>query len=251
MDQYQSAALIAALQSARDIVVFSGAGISTESGIPSFRDTANALWQQFSVDEFATADGYAANSAQVWQWYQQRRLAIQAALPNAGHLAVSAMQQSGRKITVVTQNVDDLHERAGSQSVIHLHGRLDEAYCQHCGSMHDLKADRTEQIPPRCSFCGGQVRPAVVWFDEALPLPAWQAATTAMKNCDLLIVVGTSAQVQPASHLPLLALQQQATMLFINPDSSGSLAKLADFCFEAAAGLVLPRLAKLLTASCE
>lgn len=190
--------------------------------------------------------GYTANPERVWRWYLQRRIDVLAAKPNAAHQAIAAMQNSGRNVTVVTQNVDDLHERAGNRNVIHLHGSLHEAYCERCARIYDL-ATIGETLPPCCLSCGASVRPGVVWFDETLPMPAWQNAATAMENCDLLIVVGTSALVRPASFLPLLALQQQASMLYINPDSGGELAQLADFRFYATAGVILPQLQQILT----
>lgn len=201
------------------IVVFSGAGMSADSGIPTFRSGSNDLWQEFDPRQLATPQAWRRDSALVWGWYEWRRGLVMRAVPNPGHLAVARLQQAlGAR--VVTQNVDDLHERAGVAGVLHLHGSLFAPRCFDCAAPHPLPpppgAAQRRLDPPSCAHCGGEVRPGVVWFGEMLDDTVWQQAQERIATCDLLLVVGTSGVVQPAAGLVGLA-PRDAVVVEVNP----------------------------------
>jgi NAD-dependent deacetylase len=203
------------------IAVLSGAGISAESGVPTFRDAETGLWAKVDPYEISSSDGWQAAPEKVWAWYLWRHYMMSAVQPNNGHRAVAAWQDYA-EVHVVTQNVDDLHERAGSKNVYHLHGSLFEFRCDRCQSSYggELPAmpEPVETVdPPQC-VCGGLIRPNVVWFGEALPDEAWQRSVDAVVGADLVIVVGTSAIVYPAAGLPELALARGATVIEVNPE---------------------------------
>jgi NAD-dependent deacetylase len=205
------------------IVVFSGAGMSAESGIATFRGAQDGLWSKFKPAELATPGAWRANRNTVWAWYEWRRAQVLQASPNPGHLAVAKLQQAGLA-SVVTQNVDDLHERAGAQDVVHLHGSLMHGRCTACHRPQALAAPvelKSEMEPPRCTDCGRFIRPAVVWFGEALPTDAFDEATRRIHEADLLLVIGTSGVVQPAASLVNQA-PDDCVVLEINPGSNGA-----------------------------
>ncbi|MCQ9391440.1 NAD-dependent deacylase [Pseudomonas viridiflava] len=212
------------LRNAQHVVVFTGAGASAESGIPTFRDALTGLWERFDPAQLATSDAFRADPSLCWGWYEWRRLKVLQAQPNGAHLAIAELARHVPKLTVVTQNVDDLHERAGSRDLIHLHGSLHSPRCIDCGLPYTLPltsealpegGSRIE--PPRCTACDGYVRPGVVWFGEMLPEDAWSAAIAAAQECDVLLSIGTSGIVYPAAGLPLRALGHGATVVHINP----------------------------------
>lgn len=212
------------LREAQHVVVFTGAGASAESGIPTFRDALTGLWERFDPAQLATSDAFRADPSLCWGWYEWRRHKVVQAQPNGAHRAIAELTKYLPKLTVVTQNVDDLHERAGSQDVIHLHGSLHAPRCFDCGLAYTLPitsealpegASRIE--PPRCSACSGYVRPGVVWFGEMLPEDAWSAGLAAADDCDVFLSIGTSGVVYPAAELPLRALDHGATVIHINP----------------------------------
>jgi len=211
------------------LVVLSGAGISAESGIPTFRDALTGFWARFDAGRLATEDAFRADPALVWGWYRWRAAMVAAAVPNAAHMDVAALADDGHALTVVTQNVDDLHERGGAREVLHLHGRLLASRCIGCGArvMPDpiLAAPAppeggAREMPPTCVQCGQAFRPDVVWFGESLPSDAWDAAEAAVDACELLIVVGTSSLVWPAAGLPDRALRAGTPVLEINPHAT-------------------------------
>lgn len=212
-----------ALRPARHILVFTGAGMSADSGIPTFRDALTGLWARFDAERLATPEAFRQDPALVWGWYEWRRGKALRAQPNAGHLAIAVLQQQVPRLTIVTQNVDDLHERAGSRGVIHLHGSLHQPRCFRCGRsfVQDQAPDEPEGgrrlTPPTCGHCGGPIRPGVVWFGEALPPEALAAAEEAVRSCDGMIVVGTSGLVFPAARLPMLALQLHKPLIVVDP----------------------------------
>ena len=208
------------------LVVLSGAGMSAESGIPTFRDALTGLWARFDAERLATEAAFRADPALVWGWYRWRAAMVAAARPNSGHDGVAALAADGHEVVVVTQNVDDLHERAGSPGVLHLHGRLLASRCIGCSARVTpdpiLAAPAppdggTREMPPACVRCGEAFRPDVVWFGESLPSDVWDAAEAAVDACDLLIVVGTSSLVWPAAGLPERALDIGTPVLEINP----------------------------------
>lgn len=212
-----------AARSAKKIVLFTGAGISAESGIPTFRDKLTGLWERHDPQRLETAKAFRENPALVWGWYLWRRQQAANAHPNAAHISAHHLARTGRHVIVITQNIDDLHERAGSQNVLHLHGSLIQPTCFACRRPAELSADAFTVSnvgdtvePPRCSRCNGRLRPGVVWFGEDLPTGVWKAAMKEVKNCDVLISVGTSGTVKPAADIPEIALAAGATVIHIN-----------------------------------
>ena len=234
------------LATAAQVVVFTGAGMSAESGIPTFRDAQTGLWEQFDPEQLATPAAFRADKALVWGWYRWRMTLVERAQPNAGHLAISALERIKPGVVVVTQNVDDLHERAGSSDVVHLHGSLFALRCFACARPYDgegaTPADGPAALraePPSCRHCGGPIRPGVVWFGESLPVDAWERAECLMEQCDVLLVVGTSGVVQPAASLPRLAKRYGKPIIEINPQDS-ELTEMADLVCKAKAADALP-----------
>ena len=215
--------LITALAEAQHVVVFTGAGVSAESGVSTFRDALTGLWSRFDPMQLATPEAFVADPDLVWGWYEWRRQLLLKAQPNPAHQAIVALAQRVPKLTVVTQNVDDLHERAGSHNVLHLHGSIFQPRCFNCAQPHELTAapqmsHEQKLSPPLCSHCQGVIRPGVVWFGEGLPQAEMEAAFAAAENCDVLLSVGTSGLVQPAAQIPSLALRSGAWGVHINPD---------------------------------
>lgn len=238
--------LIAALKSAEHVVFLTGAGVSAESGIPTFRDGLTGLWGRYDAEQLASAEGFTADRELVWGWYEWRRMQVMNARPNAAHRAIAAMSWRIPRVDVVTQNVDDLHERAGSPNVHHLHGRIDRPYCFACGLHFALPPGIPREpeggrrlAPPQCRRCGADVRPGVVWFGETLPMDEWTAAVEACRTCDLLFSIGTSSLVQPAAGLPLVAADKGAAIVQINPNPT-SLDAVARFVLAGSAGAIMP-----------
>jgi NAD-dependent deacetylase len=212
------------LADAGRVVVFTGAGISAESGVPTFRDDLTGLWARFDPQQLATPEAFHADPDLVWGWYEWRRSRVRRAGPNPGHLALTAIQERVPAATLVTQNVDDLHERAGSRAVIHLHGSLfaprcvgDPAHPAPVADTADEPREGRRIAPPRCDACGALIRPGVVWFGEALPEDAFEAAVDAAANCDLLLTIGTSGVVYPAAEIPKIAARAGAAVIQVNP----------------------------------
>jgi NAD-dependent deacetylase len=224
------------------IVVFSGAGMSADSGIPTFRSGSNGLWGEFDPQQLATPEAWRRDRDTVWGWYEWRRGQVMAAPPNPGHLAVARMQQAlGAR--VVTQNVDDLHERAGVEGALHLHGSLFAARCDRCGAPHELADPPPEAQrrlkPPACEHCAnGSIRPGVVWFGEGLDDDVVNAAAGLIAACDLLLIVGTSGVVYPAAGMVRLA-PQGAVIVEINP-APGDVAAQIAFRWQTTAAIGLP-----------
>ena len=211
------------LQKAKKVVFFTGAGISADSGIPTYREKLSGIWAGYDPRDLETAKAFRENPALVWGWYLWRRFRVAQAEPNAAHLAVARMADSQRQVSVITQNIDDLHERAGSLDVVHLHGSLAMPKCFACHRPAVVPPDQSAVPvngaliePPRCPRCNGKMRPAVVWYGEDLPPQAWKAAVLLVKDCDLLISVGTSGIVRPAAGLPNLALESGASVIHVN-----------------------------------
>ena len=232
--------LIAALRSARVIAALTGAGISAESGLATFRDAQTGLWARFDPRELATPSAFARNPKLVWDWYAWRREHVAEARPNAGHLALAELERRVPEFALITQNVDGLHQRAGSRSPIELHGNITRVKCSREGAV----VERWNALPdavPRCANCGALLRPDVVWFEEMLPEQALAAADDAARRCNVLLVVGTSAEVYPAAALPALARRFGAIIVEINPNAT-PLSAAADYVLRDAAGVVLPAL---------
>ena len=240
--------LLDALHRARHVVVFSGAGVSAESGIPTFRDSLTGLWERFDAASLATPEAFRADPALVWGWYEWRRMKVLQAQPNPAHMAIAELARHVPRLTLVTQNVDDLHERAGSTDVNHLHGSLHQPRCFNCGERPDTSPTMPDEPeggrrlePPRCAACGGQLRPGVVWFGESLPTEALNTAFAAAQSCDLLISVGTSGMVYPAAEVPGLAWRAGAVVVHVNPQPQTDHSE-REFALAGPAGEQLPLL---------
>ncbi|MCS6836583.1 MAG: NAD-dependent deacylase [Anaerolineae bacterium] len=246
MDDYALKAALVILRAAQRIAILSGAGASKESGVPTFRDAMDGLWAKYDPTQLATPQAFRANPRLVWEWYAYRRDLVRQARPNPGHYALAQLQHLRPQTVLVTQNVDELHEQAGSHQVIHLHGRIFQTKCfADCrGSPTLVDEDAlppTEVVPPPCPHCGAPLRPNVVWFNEALPIEALQRAYDAFATCDLALVVGTSGLVHPAAGLPYLAKQRGVPLIEVNPHES-AITHQSDIWLDAPAGEVLPRL---------
>jgi NAD-dependent deacetylase len=237
-------ALIEALRSAQDVTVLTGAGVSAESGVPTFRDAQTGLWAKYSPEELATPEAFRRNPKLVWEWYAWRRELVAQAQPNPGHLALGELEQLAPQFTLITQNVDSLHQRAGSRSVVELHGSLSRIICSAERRVVEAWAE-TGELPPRCPQCGSYLRPDVVWFGETLPQQALEAALEAAALADVFISVGTSALVQPAASLPVIALEHNAAVVEINPERT-PLTRHVTYALQGPAGQILPALVKAL-----
>jgi NAD-dependent deacetylase len=232
--------LIARLQEARRVVVLTGAGISAESGVPTFRDALTGLWARYDPQELATPQAFRRDPKLVWDWYAWRRELVAGASPNPGHVALATLETRVPQFTLVTQNVDSLHARAGSRNIIELHGNLARVKCSADGRIVESWPDGPE-VPPRCPDCGAFLRPDVVWFGEMLPPDALQAAITAAEQADVFLTVGTSGLVQPAASLPLMAIEAGALSVEVNPTET-PLSQAMDICVREPAGVWLPEL---------
>lgn len=230
------------LARARSVCVLTGAGMSAESGIPTFRDALTGLWSRFDPVRLASVEGFLADPALVWDWYAERRAGVRAAQPNAGHRALAefAARRPG-VLTLVTQNVDDLHQRAGNRDTIRLHGDiLQDRWLEPCGFACDPAAAAPGR-PPRCRQCGAPVRPGVVWFGERLPAEALAQAEQAARSCELMLVVGTSGAVWPAAGLAAAARRAGAQVVIVNPAAS-EIDDEAHVCLRGSAATLLPAL---------
>ncbi|MEU4692658.1 NAD-dependent deacylase [Actinoplanes sp. NPDC023714] len=238
------------LENAARVVVFTGAGISAESGVPTFRDALTGLWERYDAQSLATPQAFRDDPELVWGWYEWRRLKVSSVRPNPGHLAVAAVEARIRDTTVITQNVDDLHERAGSKNPVHLHGSLFAPRCSECGASADPPAEEDEpgegrrMPPPPCVRCKGLIRPGVVWFGEALPETALEAAARAVSDCDVLLTIGTSGLVYPAAEIPRLAARAGAAVVQVNPQPT-PMDSVALVNLRGSAARVLPELVNL------
>ena len=214
---------------ARRVCVSTGAGMSVESGLETFRDE-NGLWSKFNVEELATPEAFRRDPEKVWAWYRERRRKLGTVAPHDGHRVLAEWEQRIDDFTLVTQNIDGLHHRAGARRVLELHGRLDLARCTYCDystqTLDDLGPD------PGCPLCHKRLRPGVVWFGEALPEAALAGAFDAAQRCDTFVVIGTSGVVQPAASLVDLAKASGATVIEINPHPTEQ-THLADICVRA------------------
>ncbi len=227
------------MRESQHVSVLTGAGISAESGVPLFRG-AGGLWQQHRPEDLATPQAFARDPRLVWEWYDWRRARVAETRPNPGHYALAELEQRVADFTLITQNVDGLHDRAGSRHVLKLHGDVWRLRCTHC----DHESENTEvplvELPPRCS-CGGLLRPAVIWFGEALAADVLQTAVDAAARAQVFFVIGTSALVQPAASLPLMAQRNGARLVEINPQTT-PLSAHADINLLGPAGELLPQL---------
>lgn len=226
------------LRAATRVVVLTGAGVSAESGVATFRG-AGGLWEGSPVTQVATPEAFAADPARVWRFYEARRCQLAGVRPNPGHEVLARWQDRFSGFTLVTQNVDGLHQAAGSRRVLELHGSIWRITCTGCGRVRDDRNVPLMHVPPRCSQCTGVERPDIVWFGELLPADVLAEATAAAQHCDVLIVVGTSAVVYPAAGLLHEAAAAGARIIEVNPEES-ALAALAAVAVRLPSGVALP-----------
>ncbi len=234
--------LLSQIKAANNIVFFTGAGISAESGISTFRGK-DGLWNKLKPEELANFNAFLKNPDMVWEWYQLRKKIIDENKPNPGHLAIADCENIFENVTVITQNVDNLHRRAGSKNVLELHGNIEKNYCIKCKTRYDDLKSTNDKKVPKCTKCGGLIRPDIVWFGEMLPLGVFEAAEKAAMNSDICFVVGTSAVVFPAANIPQLARQYGSIIVEINIEAT-ELTSYAQYSLFGAAGVVLPELVK-------
>jgi NAD-dependent deacetylase len=247
-----SATLLERLRAARSVMVLTGAGISAESGLATFRDAQTGNWSRFNPQDLASREGFARDPRRVWAWYALRRQNIAQATPNPGHIALAHLQDIYPSVAIVTQNIDGLHARAGSRDVIELHGNITRFRCFEDDALVDyedpeppaampLSDDDRATWPevPCCEHCGGVLRPDVVWFGEALPVAAWYQAEESARACDLCLIVGTSSVIYPAAALPMLARDAGALLVEVNPEAT-ELTRNADLSLRGPAGEILP-----------
>ena len=238
------AAVIESLRQARHVLVLTGSGASAESGVPTFRDAQTGLWEQFNPMDLATPEAFLEDPALIWRWYRWRRELVAQAEPNPGHFAIAQLARIVPKLTLITQNVDGLHQRAGSTGVVEFHGNL---FTDRCFSEGIVVTDGDDAVPiPICSACGGMLRPGVVWFGEAIPTEALNAATSAAGNCDVFLSIGTSSVVWPAAGLAESAKANGATVIEINLDTTPQ-SRQSHHCIQGKSGEVLPELISSLT----
>jgi len=236
-------ALREALRDARHVCVLTGAGVSAESGVPTFRDAQTGLWEHYDPRDLATPEAFVQDPALVWRWYRWRRELVAKAEPNAGHRALAQLETLLPRLTLVTQNVDGLHQRAGSADAIEFHGNIfvDRCFVEGC----IIDSNHAAEVPV-CPACGGHARPGVVWFGEAIPETALNDAFAAAADCDLFLSVGTSSLVYPAAGLADIAREAGATVVEVNPQPT-DLADSVTFAIAANAGTALPELVDSIT----
>ncbi len=238
-----SPSLIDRLRTAQRVVVLTGAGVSAESGVPTFRDALTGLWATFDPRELATPSAFARNPRLVWDWYAQRRAQVSSVEPNAGHHALAELEQRVPRFLLVTQNVDGLHARAGSRALVELHGNIARVRCSRDDSIVEHWQEPDDDLPPRCPACGSFLRPDVVWFEETLPQAAIERAESAARDCDLMLVAGTSGEVYPAAALPHYVRAAGARVVEVNPNAT-PLSALAHDTLRGRSAIVLPSLVR-------
>jgi NAD-dependent deacetylase len=234
------AELIAVLRSTSKLAALTGAGVSQESGLRTFRDAQTGLWAQYRPEELASPDAFRRDPKLIWDWYAWRREAIKGVRPNPGHYALAKLERQVPGFTLITQNVDGLHRMAGSQNVLELHGNIQRVRCADCYTFTETWDDDSESVP-RCKECGGLLRPDVVWFGEALPRDQLEAAVEAARACDIFFSIGTSGVVQPAAALAFAAHNRGAVVVEINAAPTPLTSK-ADYALHGKSGELLPYL---------
>ena len=234
--------LVSFLRKADRVAVLTGAGVSQESGLRTFRDAQSGMWAQYRPEDLATPEAFARDPKLVWDWYAMRREKVCEVAPNPGHFALVEMEKHTPQFTLITQNVDGLHRKAGSVNVLELHGSLQRVKCSLCG-IQAAGWDTSSVDVPRCSLCGGLLRPDVVWFGESLPKKELEAAAEAARACQVFFSIGTSGLVQPAASLAHAAHNRGAVIVEVNAEPTPLTAK-ADFAFHGRSGEILPALVR-------
>ncbi len=236
--------LLKNLKTSSAVAVLTGAGISAESGVPTFRGN-DGLWKKFKPEELANFNAFIRNPDLVWEWYAYRKKLIARVRPNAGHHALVELEKMYPQFTIITQNIDNLHRRAGSKTVFELHGNIERNYCIDCGAQYRNEELLSETAAPRCKKCHGLIRPDVVWFGEDLPVDQWEKAEQAAITADVFFSIGTSAIVYPAASLPFQAKEHGAYVVEINPEYT-PLSDHSDETILGKAGEILPQLVQKL-----
>lgn len=237
--------LINKLKSSSRVAVLTGAGVSQESGLKTFRDAQDGLWAKYNPTDLASPEAFARDPKLVWDWYAWRREAVKGVRPNQGHYALVEMENRFSTFTLITQNVDGLHRFAGSKNVLELHGNINLVRCSECGTYADEWDEESETVP-RCKNCNGLLRPDVVWFGEALPRAELEAAVNASRACEVFFSIGTSGVVQPAASLAHAVRDNGAVVVEINAEET-PLTQKANYFFQGKSGEILPELVKLIT----
>ena len=237
------------LKSATRIVVLTGAGVSQESGLRTFRDAQTGLWAQYKPEDLASPEAFTRDPKLVWDWYAWRREAVKGVRPNPGHYAIVEMEKRMPEFTLITQNVDGLHRFAGSKNVLELHGNIQRVRCSACGTFTETWGDDSEVVPV-CQICGGLLRPDVVWFGEALPRAELESAVQASRACQVFFSIGTSGLVQPAASLAYAARNNGSLLVEDNAEPTPLTSKV-DFAFHGKSGEVLPELVRAVWADEE
>jgi NAD-dependent deacetylase len=228
------------LKQVESVCVLTGAGISAESGVATFRG-GDGLWSKLKPEELANFDAFLRNPELVWEWYNYRRQIVHDVKPNAAHYALVRLEELTKEFTLITQNVDNLHSRAGNKRVLELHGNIERSYCVDCRkSVENVEVSQKKKVP-RCSSCNGIIRPDVVWFGEMLPDGVFEAATEAAQRCELFLTIGTSAVVYPAAGLPMAARNQGAYVVEVNTEPT-EISHTVNETLLGKAGEVLPQL---------
>ena len=236
------AELISILRGTTKLVALTGAGVSQESGLRTFRDAQTGLWAQYKPEDLASPQAFRRDPKLIWDWYAWRREAVKGVRPNAGHYALVDMETRIPEFTLITQNVDGLHRMAGSRNVLELHGNIQRVRCSECYTFAEVWGDDTESVP-QCSFCSGLLRPDVVWFGEALPRDQLEIAVEAARSCEVFFSIGTSGVVQPAASLAHAARNRGAVVVEVNAEPTPLTSK-ANFAFHGKSGEILPELVK-------
>jgi len=234
--------LITLLHSTSSLVALTGAGVSQESGLRTFRDTQTGLWAQYKPEDLASPQAFRKNPKLIWDWYAWRREAVKGVRPNPGHDALAEIEKQIPRFTLITQNVDGLHRMAGSVNVIELHGNIQRVRCSECYRFTETWGDDSESVP-QCESCGGLLRPDVVWFGESLPRDQLEAAVEAARSCEVFFSIGTSGVVQPAASLAYAAHNRGAKLIEVNVEST-SLTLKTDYVLQGKSGEILPELVK-------
>ena len=234
--------LISLLRGTARLAALTGAGISQESGLRTFRDAQTGLWAQYKPEDLASPEAFRRDPKLIWDWYAWRREAVKGVRPNAGHYALVDIEACLPEFSLITQNVDGLHRMAGSRNVLELHGNIQRVRCADCYTFTETWGDDTESVP-QCSVCGGLLRPDVVWFGEALPRDQLEAAVEAARTCEVFFSIGTSGVVQPAASLAHAARNRGAVVVEINAEPT-PLTHKANYAFHGKSGKLLPELVK-------
>lgn len=236
--------LVKLLTSTQRVAVLTGAGISAESGIPTFRGK-EGLWKKYRAQDLATVSAFRENPKLVWEWYDWRRNIISSKNPNPGHQVLAQWEKYFPSFVIITQNVDGLHQRAGSKNVLEIHGNIWKLRCMDEGIIVENYESPLKKIPPHCPDCGALLRPHVVWFGESLPFDTLNKAFTETRQCEVMFSIGTSAVVQPAASLPLKALEAGAKIVEVNPDPT-PITSYTELSLRGKAGKLLPQISEAL-----